>query len=230
MSKTVIITGASGNLGKATVEKFIREGYQIVATLEPGAKPASHENHPQVDIHELDLMDEPGVEAMINVVVKKYGTIDAALLLAGGYTGGTIKDTMISSIKKMINLNFDTAYNVARPVFNQMISQNKGRIIFIGARPAVKATDGKKNLAYALSKSLLFKLSEYLNAEAKDKNVVTAVIAPSTMDTPANRKYMPDADFSAWVKTEDVADLMAYFVSEKGSALREPVLKMYGGS
>jgi NAD(P)-dependent dehydrogenase (short-subunit alcohol dehydrogenase family) len=130
----------------------------------------------------------------------------------------------------MIDLNFKTAYHVARPVFNQMIGQNSGRIIFIGARPAIKAADGKNNLAYGLSKSLIFKLSEYLNAEAKDKNVVTSVIVPSTMDTPANRKYMPDADFSKWVKTEDVAELMAYLVSEKGSALREPVLKMYGGS
>jgi NAD(P)-dependent dehydrogenase (short-subunit alcohol dehydrogenase family) len=181
-------------------------------------------------MYKLDLMDEPGVEGMINVVIKKYSSIDAALLLVGGYAGGTIKDTTISAVKKMIDLNFETAYNVARPVFNHMITKNQGRIIFIGARPAINAADGKKNLAYALSKSLLFKLSEYLNAEAKDKNVVTAVIAPSTMDTPANRKSMPDADFSKWVKTEDVANLMALLVSEKGDALREPVLKMYGGS
>lgn len=230
MNKTIIITGASGNLGKATVEKFVRDGYTLVVTVAPGLKLGFYEDHPQVDIQYVDMMDEAGVEGMVNDVVKKYGGVQAALLIVGGYAGGTIKDTTSSAVQKMIDLNFKTAYHVARPVFNQMIEQNNGRIIFIGARPALKAVDGKNNLAYGLSKSLIFKLSEFLNAEAKDKNVVTSVIVPSTMDTPANRKYMPDADFTKWVKTEDVAELMAYLVSEKGSALREPVLKMYGGS
>lgn len=230
MNKTVIITGASGNLGKATVEKLVKEGYNLVVTVAPGEKLGYYEDHPQVDIQYVDLMDEPGVEGIINLALKKYNTIHAALLLVGGYTGGNIKDTVGSTIKKMIGLNFETAYHIARPVFNQMIAQNNGRIVFIGARPAIKAVDGKNNIAYGLSKSLLFKLAEYLNAEAKDKNVVCSVIAPSTMDTPANRKAMSDADFTKWVKPEDVAELMAYLISEKGSAMREPVLKMYGGS
>ncbi len=230
MNKTVIITGASGNLGKATVEKLVKEGYNLVVTVAPGEKLGYYEDHPQVDIQYVDLMDEPGVEGIINLALKKYNTIHAALLLVGGYTGGNIKDTVGSTIKKMIGLNFETAYHVARPVFNQMITQNNGRIVFIGARPAIKAVDGKNNIAYGLSKSLLFKLAEYLNAEAKDKNVVCSVIAPSTMDTPANRKAMSDADFTKWVKPEDIAELMAYLISEKGSAMREPVLKMYGGS
>jgi len=230
MNKTIIITGASGNLGKATVEKLVTQGYNIIVTVAPNTKLGFYEDHPQVDIQYVDLMDEPGVEGMINLALKKYGSIHAALLLVGGYAGGSIKDTVGSAINKMIGLNFETAYNVARPVFNHMITENNGRIIFIGARPALKAVDGKNNLAYGLSKSLLFKLAEYLNAEAKDKNVVCSIIVPSTMDTPANRKHIPDADFSKWVKPDDVADLMAYIISEKGAALREPVLKMYGGS
>ncbi|HEX5171461.1 MAG TPA: SDR family NAD(P)-dependent oxidoreductase [Cyclobacteriaceae bacterium] len=230
MSKTIIITGASGNLGKATVEKLIAEGYTLVVTVAPGLKLGFHEDHPQIDIQYVDMMDEPGVEGMVNEVIKKYGTVDAALLIVGGYAGGTIKDTSGSAIQKMIDLNFNTAYHIARPVFNHLIEKNQGRIIFIGARPAIRASEGKNNLAYALSKSLIFKLSEFLNAEAKDTNVVTSVIVPSTMDTPANRKYNPNADFSKWVKPGDVAELMAYLISEKGAALREPVLKMYGGS
>ena len=230
MDKTVIITGASGNLGKATVEKLVKEGYNLVVTVAPGEKLGYYEDHPQVDIQYVDLLDEPGVEGVINLAYKKYSTIHAALLLVGGYRGGNIKDTVCSTIKKMIGLNFETAFHIARPVFNQMITQNSGRIIFIGARPAIKAVDGKNNIAYGLAKSLLFKLAEYLNAEAKDKDVVCSVIVPSTMDTPANRKAMSDADFTKWVKPEDVAELIAYLISEKGSAMREPVLKMYGGS
>lgn len=230
MNKTVIITGASGNLGKATVERFVKEGYNIVVTVSPGNKLGYYEDHPQVDIHYLNLQDEVGAESLISEVEKKYKEIHAALLLVGGYAGGSIKETTSTLVQKMLSVNFETAYHLARPVFNTMMKQGFGRIIFIGARPALINAEGKNNLAYGLSKSLIFKLADYLNAEAKGKNVVSSVIVPSTMDTPANRKAMPKADFSKWVKTEDVADLMAYIVSDKASALREPIIKMYGES
>jgi NAD(P)-dependent dehydrogenase (short-subunit alcohol dehydrogenase family) len=230
MNKTIIITGASGNLGKATVERLVKEGHKLIVVVAPDLKLGYLENHSQLDIQYVDMMDEAGVEGMVSDMIKKYGEIHAALLIVGGYAGGSIKDTKGSTIQKMIDLNFNTAYHIARPVFNHMMEKNNGRIVFIGARPALKASDGKNNLAYGLSKSLVFKLSEYLNAEAKDKNIVTSVVVPSTMDTAANRKSMPDADFTKWVKPEDVAELMAYLISDKGAALREPVLKMYGGS
>ena len=228
MGKVVIITGASGNLGKAVVEKLIGEGYTVVVTVMPNTSLGHHEDHPQVDIHTLDLLDEPAAEGFIHVVTKKYGSIQAALLLVGGYASGSIRDTNNSALKKMYALNFETAYNLARPVFNQMVSQAGGRIIFVGARPALNPAEGKSNLAYALSKSLIFKLSEYLNAEGAEKNVVSSVIVPSILDTPENRKAMPKADFSTWVDPKEVADTMAFILSEKSAALREPVFKMYG--
>lgn len=230
MNKTIIITGASGNLGKATVEKFVDSGYNLVLTVSPGKKLGFFEDHPQVDIHSLDLLNESGVESFVNTVIGKYGSIHAALLLVGGYTGGTIQNTDGATLKKMYSLNFETAYFVARPIFNQMVLQNGGRIIFIGSRPAIQAEDGKKNLAYGLAKSLIFKLAEYLNAEGRDKNVVSTVIVPSTLDTPANRQSMPKADFSSWVKPKDVAAMMEYVLSDEASDLRDPVLKMYGRS
>jgi NADP-dependent 3-hydroxy acid dehydrogenase YdfG len=167
---------------------------------------------------------------MVSEILKKHKEIHAALLLVGGYAGGSIKDTTSTVLQKMYTVNFETAYHIARPVFNAMIKQSKGRIIFIGARPAISITEGKKNLAYGLAKSLIFKLADYLNAEAKGKNVVSSVIVPSTMDTTDNRNAMPDDDFSKWVKPEDVANMMAYIVSDKASAMREPVVKMYGES
>ena len=134
-------------------------------------------------------------------------------------------------MRKMFSLNFETAYHVARPVFLHMQQEAiPGRIILVGARPALLAGAGKDMLAYGLSKSLLFKLAEYLNAEGKAKNIVTSVIVPSTIDTPTNRKEMPQADFSAWVTAEEIAETMAFITSAKGSTLREPVFKIYGRS
>ena len=85
-------------------------------------------------------------------------------------------------------------------------------------------------VAYGLSKAMLFKLSEYMNAEAKGKNVVTTVIAPSTIDTEANRKSMPDTDPSKWVKPSALAEIMKFIISEKGLPLRETVLKVYNNA
>jgi NAD(P)-dependent dehydrogenase (short-subunit alcohol dehydrogenase family) len=100
----------------------------------------------------------------------------------------------------------------------------------VGSRPALKAKDAKNSVAYSLSKSLIFKLADILNAEGASKNVTASVIVPSTIDTEANRRAMPDKDFSTWVKPDEIADAMAFLCSESGGALRETVLKIYGGA
>ena len=131
----------------------------------------------------------------------------------------------------MFTMNFDTTYFVARPVFQQMIKQGTGgRIVMVGARPALRAKDGSKSFAYGLSKSLIFKLAEFLNATGSQQNVITSVVVPSTIDTPPNRQAMPNADFSAWVKAEDIAATIAHLCSEKADTWRETVVKIYNKS
>jgi NAD(P)-dependent dehydrogenase (short-subunit alcohol dehydrogenase family) len=228
--KTVIITGASGNLGKACVEKFVADGYNVIATVTPG-KTLGFEVKGNVQTYDADLSEEKAVEVVLNQVIGKYKNIDAALLLVGGYASGGIAETDGATLKKMFSLNFDTAYFVARPLFQQMIKQaTGGRIVFVGARPALRPKDANKSLGYALSKSLIFKLAESLNAAGSDKNVTAAVVVPSTIDTPVNRQAMPNADFSAWVKAEDIAAAMAQLCSIDATGWREAVIKIYNRS
>jgi len=92
------------------------------------------------------------------------------------------------------------------------------------------AEQGKAMLAYALSKSMLFKLAEFLNADAKGKNVVVSVIAPSTIDTPQNRESMPKANPDDWVKPEQIADVLEFICSEKNDPIREAVYKIYNNA
>lgn len=231
MNKLAVITGAAGNLGKATVEKFVAEGYSVAVTVYPGKKLGYYEDHPQVDIYSVDLLDEPAVEGFVHTVKKKYGSIDVALMLAGGYAYGSIADTNESDLRKMYSINFETAYYTSRPVFNEMINQeNGGRLVFMGARPALIASEGKNNMAYSLAKSLLFTLADNLNAAGADHNIVSTVVVPSIIDTPPNRDAMPKADFSKWVKPQEIAETILYVVSEKASHLRHPIMKVYGKS
>ena len=157
MKKNVLITGASGNLGKATVEKFLKEGYNVLATVTPGK--ALEFQAPGVQLYEADLTDENSVNVVIKQIVADHSALHAALLLVGGFAPGTIQNTDGMLLKKMLSLNFDTAYFVARPVFQQMLTQpDGGKIVLIGSRPALQPKEGKNTLAYALSKSLIFKL------------------------------------------------------------------------
>jgi NAD(P)-dependent dehydrogenase (short-subunit alcohol dehydrogenase family) len=225
--KTVLITGAAGNLGKACVEKFLAEGYKVIATVTPG-KTLGYEVKGDIETYDADLSNETTVETVISQVIAKHKNIDAALLLVGGYAAGGIAETNGDTLKKMFTLNFDTTYFVARPLFQQMLKQSTGgRLVFVGARPALRAKDANKSLGYALSKSLIFKLAEVLNAAGSDKNVTASVVVPSTIDTPVNRQAMPNADFGSWVKAEDIASAMATLCSTNNSAWRDTVVKIY---
>ncbi len=228
--KNIIITGSNGNLGSAVTRLFLDKGYRVVATVAHESEKKDLEASDRLDVQVVNLMDEEAAQAFVQSAIAKYQQIDAALLLAGGFAAGNIAATAGGDLHKQIALNFETAYYVTRPLFQHMMEKNQGRIVFIGARPALLASQGHGALAYSLSKSLLFKLAELLNAEAKGKNVVVSVVAPSTIDTPSNRKSMPAADPSHWVKPQQLAEILEFIVSEKGDPFRETVLKVYGNA
>ena len=162
----------------------------------------------------------------VAAMVSKYENIEAVVLTVGGFALGKIADTKTGDIEKQYKLNFETAYNIARPAFAHMMEKKTGRIFLIGSRPGMNATDGKGMIAYGLAKSLLFRLAALMNEESKGTNVVTSVIVPSTIDTPPNRKSMPDADFDAWVKPEAIADVIYFYCTEEAAVLRQPVIKV----
>ncbi len=227
---TVIITGANGNLGSAVTKKFLETGYHIIATVVNETMKKDMPAHDNLQVEIVNLTNEEETASFVKTMIEKYKKIDAALMLVGGFAMGNIASTSGDDLKKQFSLNFETAYYTARPLFQHMMENGNGRLVFIGSRPAINAAAGKNVIAYGLSKSLLFKLAEYMNAEAKGKNVTATVIAPSTLDTELNRKSMPDTDPANWVKPEQLADVLEFITSEKGKTLREAVLKVYNNS
>ncbi len=227
MKKTVIITGASGNLGQAVVKKYLAEGYHVVGTLISNDPVPFQIEDPKLEKVIVDLMDEADSDKFVQSVIAKHGTVDAVVLTVGGFAMGKIADTKTADIYKQYRLNFETAYNIARPAFVQMMQQGNGRIFIIGSRAGLSTREGKGMIAYGLGKSLIFRLAELMNDEAGGQNVVTSVVVPSIIDTPQNRMAMPDAKFENWVKPEDIANAIYFYGTDTAAALREPVIKVY---
>ncbi len=229
-NNTVIITGASGNLGQAVVKKFLAEGFNVVGTIVPNDPVPFTIADARLEKVVVDLMNEGDAEKFVQTVAEKYGSVDAAILTVGGFAMGTIASTTIADIDKQYKLNFATAYNIARPAFMQMMQQKTGRIFLVGSKPGLSADNSKGMIAYGLGKSLIFRLAELMNAEARGTNVVTSVVVPGTIDTAQNRQAMPEANFNDWVKPEAIASVIYHYCTEETAAVREPVIKLYNNA
>ncbi|HRO47598.1 SDR family NAD(P)-dependent oxidoreductase [Agriterribacter sp.] len=225
--KTIIITGANGNLGAVTVKKFLENDYRVIAVARSGSKLGFAKDNKNFELHQIDLADENAALLFIKEAISLYGSIEGALFLAGGFAMSSIADTTGTDLKKMFALNFETAYHISRILFQHMLQNGYGRLVFIGSKPVFQPEHAKRSVAYTLSKSLLFNFANILNAEAKGKNVTASVVVPSTIDTAPNRQSMPEADWSKWVKPEQIAGILEFICSDKGLSLREPLYKVY---
>jgi NAD(P)-dependent dehydrogenase (short-subunit alcohol dehydrogenase family) len=230
MMEHILITGAAGGLGKKVTERFLDSGYRVSALISKNGEPGFIK-HEQLHVYQADLMDEEDARTVIQKAVDAAPGIEAGILLVGGFAMGPIQKTSLKEIEKMYRLNFVTAYNTARSLLEIMESQESGgQIIFIGARPVLDPEAARQMVAYTLSKSLIFKLAEVINAEGRKKGITASVVVPSIIDTPANRRAMPEADFSRWVTTEDIADNLLHLLTPAGRKLRKTVFRVYGDS
>ena len=145
--KTIIITGVDGNLGTAVTRSFLDAGYAVVGTVINDAAKNKVEAHANLEVKIVNLANEGDTDMFIKNSIEKYKVIDAALLLVGGFAMGNISETSGADLKKMYSLNFETAYYCARPLLAHMKENGNGRIVFVGARPALQPADGQMMLA-----------------------------------------------------------------------------------
>lgn len=210
--KIAIVSGASGNLGSAVVSYFLENAYQVIGLVHKSTKSKNNLNNYQ-EI-KVDLLDEIATENCLKTILQNYKKIDVVVLTAGGFRSGSIEKTSLADIEHQYQLNFVTAFNFARPAVLQMKKQGSGRLFFIGSQPGMDTHKGKNNVAYSLSKSQLFQLANIFNAETKELDIKTYVVVPSTIDTPENRKAMPNADYSKWEKPEAIAEVIGRYTKE----------------
>jgi NAD(P)-dependent dehydrogenase (short-subunit alcohol dehydrogenase family) len=227
MGRTILITGAGGQLGTAVTNHFIARQWSVVAV---DRSPQDRLAHDRLHAYTCDLSDESDVERTFTKIFGAHGDVEAAAFLAGGFSMGEILDTGTKDIDRMISLNFKTAYHAARASIRHFQQNQGGNLVFIGAKPAMEIESAPSMVAYALSKSMVVRFAEVINAMKAKPLVRASVIAPSIIDTPANRNAMPDADFSAWVKPEAIGGAIEFILSEDGSNLKQPVFRMYNAS
>lgn len=222
MAKTIFITGATGNLGSAVVDLLHSEGYQLIGTVRPGKSESSE----KINLFECDLTSEDSVKTCFEKIQGKYPQIDGAVLLAGGFGMGNLEDSTKADLQKMFDMNFFSAYNTSRLAMQWMKETGGGKLIFTGAKPAIEG-GSTAVLPYVLSKNAVIKLAESINESSAKTNVQAAVIVPSIIDTPPNRKAMPDARFDDWVTPKVIAQNISFLLSDQAKVLRGTVLKLY---
>lgn len=232
--KIVMITGAAGNLGKATTMSFHRAGARVAVVDKESdtMRVVFGDTIPEDNycfFTAANLMDEGSVAEMVKGVVSHYGRIDVLVNIAGGFTMGTpIHETSRETWDFMLNLNARSVFYVSRAVIPHMLEKKNGKIINLAARAALS---GKAKMApYIVSKSAVIRLTESMAAELSSSNINVNCILPGTIDTPRNRKDMPDADPSKWVKPSALADVILFLASDYARAINGAAIPVYGNS
>lgn len=224
-NKVVIVTGAQGGLGQAVTQAYLNAGATVVGL----ARRITQDDFGGARFTALpaDLASEAGVQQAAAAIFARHGRADVLAHLMGGYEGGArIDETPAAVFEKMFALNFWPAVYLARAFLPGMRAAGAGRILAIGARPAVEpvATLG----AYGAAKAALVSLVRTLSLENKDRGITANLVLPGIIDTPANRAAMPGADFRRWVLPSRIASLALWLTSDEAADVSGALIPMYG--
>jgi NAD(P)-dependent dehydrogenase (short-subunit alcohol dehydrogenase family) len=221
--KVIVVTGASGALGKVVVDAALARGARVAAVDYAAAQTAPTPQ--RLELGGVDLTDATQAKKAIDAAASHFGKLDALINIAGGFAFETVADGDPKTWQRMYALNVATALNASRAAIPHLLASRAARIVNIGAFGALQAGGGMGG--YAASKSGVHRLTEALAAEHKGKITVNAVL-PSIIDTAANRESMPKSDFSKWVAPQELADVILFLASDAASAVTGALIPVTG--
>jgi len=225
-SRVVLITGAKGGLGTYVTNAFLAAGARVAGVSRSIQQ--SDFNHPSFVAIPAELSSRDAAETLAGEALSRFGRVDALVHLLGGFAGGTtVADSDDSTLDQMFDLNFRSLFHISRAVLPGMQSRRAGSILAVGSRTAVEPQAGLG--LYSASKAALVSLVRTIAKENACCGVAANVVLPGTMDTPANRKAMPDADTSKWVQPSQIAALLVHLASCEATQLSGAVIPVYGG-
>ena len=234
--KIAIVTGGTGALGRVIVNHFAAEGMKVYVPVR--SMPEFMKVFEQTDETEFkglpkryglpcDASNEIEVKEFCDNVVKQEKRIDFLVNTVGGYhPKRSVTDTDKELIEQQLMLNFYTTFFFTKHALSYFKMSNFGRVVSVGAKPAVETTAGK--FAYSFSKGGVVNLMLTLAEEHKADNITFNTIIPSVIDTPANRESMQNQDFSTWVTPLEIAETCLFLMGDGAKSYRGNVIKMYG--
>lgn len=231
--KVFVVTGAAGSLGQA-VAKALREAGAKLAVLGRANEERFNEVFPEYVGsddwyfgYETDLTDPDAVARAIEHIMLTFGRIDGLMNVVGGFRAGTpVHETPIETWDFMFDVNVRTTVLTSRAVVPHMIRQGRGTIVNVGSRHAL--TGGINSAAYSASKAAVVRLTESMSAEVKAHGINVNCVLPGTIDTPANRDAMPNADFSRWVPPSELTHVILFLSSDYARAVHGAAIPVYG--
>lgn len=227
--RSVVVTGAFGNLGMAVARSFRAQGAAValLGRSRAPAQVAAEFSAPHCVLGGVDLTQTASATTAMETIRATLGAIDVLVNVAGGFRWQTLEQGDVEGWDAMFALNLKTAVVSTKAALPQLLESPAGRIINVGAGAAARPAAAGMG-AYAASKAGVHKLTESLAQELKDRGITVNAVLPGTIDTPRNRADMPDADFSRWVQPEAIAAAIVFLASEEAAAVTGALLPVNG--
>ena len=232
--RSVVVTGATGNLGHAVVRAYLEAGAHVAIVARDSAKAnalrgelgdlAGADADPKLLIADADLADRGSMEAFVERVLRAWGRLDVLASLAGGFGTGPADD--IAKIDALWQQNVATVVVPAAACLVPMRARGYGRIVSVAAGSALKA--GRNTAGYAMAKGAVVRWTEALAAETKDQGITANAILPGTIDHPVNRANMPKSDPKTWVQPAEAAALILFLTSTEASGITGAAIPITG--
>lgn len=223
--KIVLVTGANGGLGTYVTQAFLDAGATVVGTSRKIQ--SSDFNSASFTALPGDISSLKDAKALVDQINSRFGKLDVLAHTVGGFAGGQpVADIDDATYQRMLDANLHSTFHILRATIPTLRRTSNGRIVAIGSRAALEPGAGVG--AYSASKAAMVSLIRTVAAENKDAGLTANVILPGTMDTPANRAVMPNADFSKWVRPATVASLVHWLASDAGKDVNGAVIPVYG--
>jgi NAD(P)-dependent dehydrogenase (short-subunit alcohol dehydrogenase family) len=219
--RTVMITGASGHLGRAVAQAFGDLGAQLVLI---DVKEEKASVHPFL---QADLRDPASVRAAVDKALERFARIDVLCNIAGAFRmGAPVHETKDADWDFLFDVNAKSVLHTSRAVVPGMLKAGGGKIVNVGAYAAQKGVAMMG--AYVASKSAVIRITETMAAELREKNINVNCVLPTILDTPDNRAAMPKADPRRWVSTQDLASVIVFLASDAARAIHGAAIPVTG--